>query len=1283
MPDHGHGHDERVPLPVVSYEVVAPEALIPALCEDRPAQHYGFNLGLEWEYAHTGEGDTTHARYLRWLQPMEEELAKQVEYDMDEQDQLWLEGINADRKRDKEKPVSLEAFEIIFDKIEKEWFDLTKRVPKKAEHTPEQDSKCAICDDGECENSNAIVFCDGCNLAVHQDCYGVPYIPEGQWLCRKCTVSPDKTVSCVLCPNSYGAFKQTTTAHWAHLLCAIWIPDTGVSNTVYMEPIDGVENISKNRWKLICYLCRKRVGACIQCANRNCFTAFHVTCARERGLELKMKQGGERGELKAYCEKHSEGFVAPEGLASTSDGGVAIAPHPVERSHKRGGSAAAALAANNLVLKMSKSGGTKFVLKQLKSSKSARAYKKSYTSGPPLVPAFIFNRVVEYTKRLKFAKRPQFINQVCRYWSLKREARRGAPLLKRLHLEPWTASATSRQQTDAEKAKKLELIRLLRTDLEKVRMLTELVRKREKKKLERVQVFKGLMDDHLFSKTKVMRDVLDRIAALDKGRIFAQPVSRLAAPTYYDIIKHPMDWATMGDKLDRHEYLTATDFADDIDLVINNARRFNKPEHSIHKLAIKVHADAQPLLLALESLDHPDSVATRRAADLAGALSVEFLDELFDFRYEPESELSPEPELEETPLAVLDPIEAAVGKLDKGKGKEVVPRDRNKNRTRKRTAAAAALTDQAASRASPRAKVAAASAPDETAMEGVIVEAGEASGIVAPPLPEGDVPMNESPEILQLEDQFDEHGLPVLVRKPRRDRSRSLTGVAPVPPPAHLVEVAPRDTFKHFESGWILPEGTSRRRKVTTPPDGSAYSALPPSLAGPPAATPVEAESTPARKLKVTFAGTAAPPAPVPDEPPVAGPSSANVPLPPPAPAPAQSPLAIEDDDDEEPLPPFLSPAEAAVATASTGKTPRKKSTDKSSQRKLNDRDRLRARRMRIKEEEAAKTGLPAQSQVPPPPPKAPLPPPPPKLPPSTKAGPAPSPRPKTPAKPRVRIRKPKVPKVAAAAPTPGAVAPPTPGPVAPVAAPIVAPVASTSQLPLDGLPSIPPTPQEAERLRKAEDKRVRDKASRLRRKEKAALEAAQAAQAAQPVEAATKDGQAWRKLRAELEPSVRVTSLDQVPDGTLVWVKFSGSPLWPAEIADPNDAATPRALALARPDAEQIAKHGEYALVLFFDSAGSGGWTKLQDLFLLGENLEWDERVCLDKQAFEASKKKKGGHKSSLEKELRDAYQRALAEMETEAPPPVVAEGPPQDAALQLPPPAKPKRVRKKKVKA
>ena len=70
-----------------------------------------------------------------------------------------------------------------------------------------------------------------------------------------------------------------------------------------------------------------------------------------------------------------------------------------------------------------------------KSSKSARAYAKTYRIGPPLVPAIVTSRLTEYISRISLRKKQIFILSVCKYWSLKREARRGAPLLKRLHLE--------------------------------------------------------------------------------------------------------------------------------------------------------------------------------------------------------------------------------------------------------------------------------------------------------------------------------------------------------------------------------------------------------------------------------------------------------------------------------------------------------------------------------------------------------------------------------------------------------------------------------------------------------------------------------------------------------------------------------------------------------------------------------------------------------------------------------------------------------------------------------
>lgn len=39
-------------------------------------------------------------------------------------DKLWLDMVNSERKRENHSAISYEVFEIVMDKIEKEWFDL-------------------------------------------------------------------------------------------------------------------------------------------------------------------------------------------------------------------------------------------------------------------------------------------------------------------------------------------------------------------------------------------------------------------------------------------------------------------------------------------------------------------------------------------------------------------------------------------------------------------------------------------------------------------------------------------------------------------------------------------------------------------------------------------------------------------------------------------------------------------------------------------------------------------------------------------------------------------------------------------------------------------------------------------------------------------------------------------------------------------------------------------------------------------------------------------------------
>ncbi|XP_025920740.1 protein AF-10 isoform X4 [Apteryx rowi] len=99
---------------------------------------------------------------------------------------------------------------------------------------------CCVCSDERGWAENPLVYCDGhgCSVAVHQACYGIVQVPTGPWFCRKCESQERAArVRCELCPHKDGALKRTDNGGWAHVVCALYIPEVQFANVSTMEPI--------------------------------------------------------------------------------------------------------------------------------------------------------------------------------------------------------------------------------------------------------------------------------------------------------------------------------------------------------------------------------------------------------------------------------------------------------------------------------------------------------------------------------------------------------------------------------------------------------------------------------------------------------------------------------------------------------------------------------------------------------------------------------------------------------------------------------------------------------------------------------------------------------------------------------------------------------------------------------------------------------------------------------------------------------------------------------------
>jgi hypothetical protein len=86
---------------------------------------------------------------------------------------------------------------------------ILSRAEEERDSNPD-DIVCLICNDGDYEDNDLIVYCSSCGMTVHQSCYGIVVLPKDDWHCYPCLAfGPEKAKlqTCILCPVKGGAMK--------------------------------------------------------------------------------------------------------------------------------------------------------------------------------------------------------------------------------------------------------------------------------------------------------------------------------------------------------------------------------------------------------------------------------------------------------------------------------------------------------------------------------------------------------------------------------------------------------------------------------------------------------------------------------------------------------------------------------------------------------------------------------------------------------------------------------------------------------------------------------------------------------------------------------------------------------------------------------------------------------------------------------------------------------------------------------------------------------------------
>lgn len=525
---------------------------------------YKLTLPLESFYSHFAR--FTLAPALHDHDELVDDEFDQVIYEIDSEDEEWLEAHGTKFAQSDsglhladdgsvsvaaaEGDVAIASFEWMIQWFEKEAFvQQQKNDIIASRHTVQyDDTPCSVCRLKESTDLNQIVICDGCEISVHQQCYGCRSIPDGAWLCDPCSQNLlPSNIICALCGRQEGAFKpiestpsssadasdSTSTkpatiqrrrkdaTNWAHVQCALWLSHAEMTSKDCGGFVRILPSTKLERHHSPCMVCSKSLGDTVKCQKNKCNAAFHVTCGQKKCFAIIRDDDGK---CHAWCDQHTPDRY----IKWRKEQLVTTARQNLQRKRKRKRSK------DNPLLQFS------WAVSSRRSSQGTPSAEALKYWGGLVVSTSVPDMLGEYAQAFPRKRRPseKLAKLVFEHWTRKRRRLRGAPLLKNFHPSNVVGNASVLLNLTPSKNLPIVFSQLLRVrnSLTQLLQLAALIVKREHMKrlelMSKVRLYENMLSPSRGAQLHVLQTV---------STDFDQNQRFLSSAT----LQHPLDWSVI------------------------------------------------------------------------------------------------------------------------------------------------------------------------------------------------------------------------------------------------------------------------------------------------------------------------------------------------------------------------------------------------------------------------------------------------------------------------------------------------------------------------------------------------------------------------------------------------------------------------------------------------------------------------------------------------------------------------------------------------------------------